>query len=48
MDVCSDSIEACKQNVKLANGRTTSIDVLPFKNQAICEFCTRVNQLKHC
>ena len=26
----------------------TSIDVLPSKNQALCEFCTRVNQLKHC
>ena len=26
----------------------TSIDVLPPKNQALYEFCTRVNQLKHC
>ena len=26
----------------------TSIDVLPSKNQALCEFCTHVNQLKHC
>ena len=26
----------------------TSTDVLPSKNQALCEFCTRVNQLKHC
>ena len=30
------------------NSIATSIDVLPFKNQALCEFCTRVNQLKHC
>ena len=26
----------------------TSIDVLPSKNQGLCEFCTRVNQLKQC
>ena len=26
----------------------TSIDVLPSKNQELCEFCTHVNQLKHC
>ena len=24
----------------------TSIDLLPSKNQALCEFCTHVNQLK--
>ena len=24
------------------------VDVLPSKNQALCEFCTHVNQLKHC
>ena len=26
----------------------TSIDVLPSKNQVLCEYCTHVNQLKHC
>ena len=24
------------------------IDVLPSKNQALCEYCIHVNQLKHC
>ena len=23
-------------------------DVRPSKNQALCKFCTHVNQLKHC
>ena len=26
----------------------TSIDVLPFKNQVLHEFCTLVSKLKHC
>ena len=26
----------------------TSIDVLQSKNQALCEYCTHVNKLKHC
>ena len=26
----------------------TSIDVLPSKNQALCEYCTYVSKLKHC
>ena len=26
----------------------TSIDVVPSKNQALCEFCTHVSKLKHC
>ena len=26
----------------------TSIDVLPSKNQALCEYCTHVSKLKHC
>ena len=26
----------------------TSYDVLPSKNQALCEYCTHLNQLKHC
>ena len=27
---------------------STSIDVLLSKNQALCEYCTHVNKLKHC
>jgi len=26
----------------------TSIDVLPSKNQALCEYCTHVSKLKDC
>ena len=26
----------------------TSVDVLPSKNQALCEYCTHSNKLKHC
>jgi len=26
----------------------TSIDVLPSKNQALCEYCTLKSKLKHC
>ena len=26
----------------------TSIDVLPSKNQALCDYCTLVSKLKHC
>ena len=26
----------------------TSINVLPSKNQALCEYCTHVGKLKHC
>ena len=28
--------------------RKTSIDVLPSKNQAMCEYCTLVIKLKDC
>ena len=27
---------------------TTRIDVLPSKNQALCEYCTLVSKQKHC
>ena len=33
---------------KVSNSQQKSIDVLPSKNQALCKFCTHVNQLKHC
>ena len=26
----------------------TSIDVLPSKNQALCEYCTHVSKPRHC
>ena len=26
----------------------TSIDVIPSKNQTLCEYCTHVSKLKHC
>ena len=35
-----------KTTVKQLN--ITSIDVLPSKNQALCEYCTLVSKLKHC
>ena len=28
--------------------RGTSTDVLPSKNQVLCEYCTLVSKLKHC
>ena len=27
---------------------STSINVLPSQNQALCEYCTLVSKLKHC
>ena len=31
-----------------AKHKKTSIDVLPSKNQALCEYCTHLSKLKHC
>ena len=44
---CNIEISCGGKNTRTSNTtRITSIDVLPFKNQALCEFCTHVNQLK--
>ena len=37
--------------INMMHGRDPSnkqVDILTSKNQALCEFCTHLNQLKHC
>ena len=34
--------------IKCLSLNKTSIDVLPSKNQEVCEYCTHVSKLKHC
>ena len=38
----------CNKKVTNRNYIQKQVDVLPSKNQVLCEFCTCVNQLKHC
>ena len=45
-------VDTSNQMLDLINRTTsiveTSIDVLPSKNQALCDYCTLVSKLKHC
>ena len=38
--------QTLKGHLKMLNIKT-SIDVLPSKNQALCEYCTLASKLKH-
>ena len=40
----TDAVDRLSNETKMK----TSIDVVPSKNQALCESCTLVSKLKHC